>query len=203
MTGLYRVGRALCRLYCALAYRVQVYGQENLPKDQGYIMVCNHVTAMDPLLLAIKVKPQLNFMAKEELFHNKLFSAVLKGLGAFPVSRGTGDTSAIDKSVEIVAKGDVLAIFPEGTRSKTGELGRFKSGAVVVAQKTGGDIVPASIYIENFEKGLRFRSKITVRFGERIPNEALHLDSASLSSVKKAGNLVKDAVVGLLEESKR
>lgn len=202
MTGLYRLGKILCNIYCTLVYRVEVHGSEKLPKDRGLVLVCNHVTAFDPIFLALKLKRQLNFMAKAELFKNKLLGALLKGLGAFPVSRGTGDTTAIDKAVETVENGDILAIFPEGTRSKTGEMGRFKSGAVVIAQKTGADIVPASIYIEKFEKGLRFRSRVVIRFGEVIQNKALELESTNLSAVKKAGALIKDAVARLLEESK-
>ena len=197
MTGFYRFGKAVCNIFCAIAFRVEVHGTENLPKEGGFIRASNHVTEFDPVLLGIKIKRQLNFMAKIELFRNKLFGAVIKGLGAFPVSRGTGDTSAIDKAIDTVEKGNVLAIFPEGTRSKDGELRRFKSGAIVVA-----DIIPTGIYIKDFQKGLRFRSKVIVRYGKLIPNGALKLDVENPSTIKKASNLVRDAVAQLLEESK-
>jgi 1-acyl-sn-glycerol-3-phosphate acyltransferase len=202
MTGFYRFGKAVCNIFCAIAFRVEVHGTENLPKEGGFILASNHVTEFDPVLLGIKIKRQLNFMAKIELFRNKLFGAVIKGLGAFPVSRGTGDTSAIDKAIDTVEKGNVLAIFPEGTRSKDGELRRFKSGAIVVAEKTGADIIPTGIYIKDFQKGLRFRSKVIVRYGKLIPNGALKLDVENPSTIKKASNLVRDAVAQLLEESK-
>ncbi len=202
MTGFYRFGKVVCNIFCAIAFRIEVYGAENLPQEGGFILASNHVTELDPVLLGIKVNRQLNFMAKVELFKNKLFGALITALGAFPVSRGTGDTSAIDKAIDTVEKGNVLAIFPEGTRSKDGELRRFKSGTIVVAEKTGADIIPTGIYIKDFQKGLRFRSKIIVRYGKLIPNEALRLDVENPATIKKASNLVRDAVAQLLEESK-
>lgn len=204
MTAFYHFGKAVCNLFCTLAFRVEVYGQDKLPPTGGFILASNHVTDFDPLFIGIKLKRQLNFMAKAELFKNKLFGMVLRGLGAFPVDRGSGDNTAIQKAIDTVEQGDILAIFPEGTRSKDGELKRFKSGAIVVAAQTGANIVPTSVYIEDIsqQKGIHFRSRVVVRYGDVIPNELLKIDVANPSTIKKAGTLVRQAVAGLLEESK-
>lgn len=203
MTGFYRFGKAVCNLFCTLTFRVEVHGADNLPESGGFILASNHVTDFDPVFIGIRIKRQLNFMAKAELFKNKLFGAVIKGLGAFPVERGKGDSTAIQKAIDTVENGDVLAIFPEGTRSKTGELGRFKSGAIVVASQTKADIVPTSIYIKDIKSGgIKFRSKVVVRYGEVIPNEKLQIDVNNPSTIKKASLRVHDAVAALLEESK-
>lgn len=200
MTGFYRFGKAVCNLFCTLAFRVEAEGMENLPKTGGFILASNHVTEFDPLFVGIKLKRQLNFMAKAELFKNKLFGAVIRGLGAFPVERGKGDNTAIERAISTVKNGDILAIFPEGTRSKDGELKRFKSGAIVVAANTGADIVPTCVYIEDIGKGLKFRSKVKIRYGKPIANEKLLLDASSPSTIKRASNLVREGIAELLEE---
>ena len=200
MTGFYRFGKTVCNLFCSIAFRVEVRGMENLPKTGGFILASNHVTELDPVFIGIKLKRQLKFMAKAELFKNKLFGAVIKGLGAFPVDRGKGDTQAIDKAISTVKNGDILAIFPEGTRSKTGELQRFKSGAIVVAANTGADVVPTCVYIKDIQNGIKFRSRVVVCYGKPIANQSLAIDVSNPSTIKKASGIVKDAVAQLLEE---
>lgn len=204
MSTFYKIGKFVCNIFCALSFKIEISGNENLPENKGFILASNHITDLDPLFIAIRIKRQLNFMAKAELFKNKIAGAILKGLGAFPVERGTGDTTAIDKAIQTVKSGNVLAIFPEGTRSKDGELKRFKSGAIVVASKTGADIVPTSVYIEDISKGkkIRFRSKVIVKYGKLIPNKELKIDMENPSTIKKAGTKVREAVYNLLEESK-
>lgn len=204
MSAFYKLGKVLCNIFCALSFKIEVSGTENLPQTGGFILASNHVTELDPLFIAIRIKRQLNFMAKAELFKNKIGGAIIKGLGAFPVERGTGDTSAIDKAVETVKSGNVFAIFPEGTRSKDGELRRFKSGAIVVACQTGADIIPTNIYIKDIcdRKKLKFRSKVVVKYGKIIKNSELNIDINNPYTIKKASNIVREAVLNLLEESK-
>lgn len=119
-----------------------------LPQEQGYIMASNHVSDMDPVMLGLAFHKPLNFMAKEELFRIPVFNSIIRALGAFPVARGKGDQAAIDHAVGIVKNGGVLGIFPEGTRFKDGKLHRLKSGAVVIAAKTGADVLPTCIRYE-------------------------------------------------------
>lgn len=204
MSMFYKVGKVLCNIFCALAFNIKISGQENLPKEKGFILASNHITDLDPLFIAIRIKRQLNFMAKSELFKNKIGGAIIKALGAFPVERGTGDTSAIDKAVETVKSGNVFAIFPEGTRSKDGQLKRFKSGTIIVASQTGADIIPTSIYIKDISEGkkIRFRSKVIVKYGKIIPNDELQINLENTSTIKKASMRVREEIANLLEESK-
>lgn len=203
MTGFYRFAKWVCNLFCAIKFKIEVYGRENLPQEGGFILASNHISDYDPILIGIKLKRQLNFMAKAELFENKLFGAVLRGLGAFPVERGKGDNTAIMKAIDTVKGGDVLAIFPEGTRSKDGQLRRFKSGAIVVAAQTGANIIPTSIYIEGiYDNKRKLRPRVVVRYGELIPNQQLEVDVENPVTIKKASNCVRNAIAGLLEEPK-
>lgn len=191
----YQIGRFIMRAITHALYHVEVLGKDKLPLNCGYVVCSNHRSNFDPIFLGIHTKPQLNFMAKEELFYNPFVRIILRGLGAFPVSRGKGDTSAIDHAVELIREGKVLAMFPEGTRSKDGKPLRPKSGAAVVAAQTKADVVPAAIY---FTGKLRFRSRVIVSFGDIIPNEQLHITGKSPREIKEASNLIMGKIIELL-----
>lgn len=202
--GLYNFGRVVCRGFFKLAFRLRIHGVENIPPEgKGFIMVCNHQSYLDPPLLGICLKHhQLVFMAKAELFEKPILGPLIRRLGAFPVSRGKGDTSAVDRAIQTVEEGHTLALFPEGTRSKTGEPLRPKSGAVVIASQTGGEIVPAAIRYVGKHK--HFRSKVVIRFGRAITQQELNLsDHPAPTEIKRASQMVMGRIVSLLEESKK
>ncbi len=179
-----------------ILFRLQIEGLEQIPPQQGVILCCNHRSYFDPVFLGLRLKRRLRFMAKEELFRQPFLGWLIKKLGAFPVKRGTGDTQAIDNAIKTVQDGGVFAVFPEGTRSKTGELLKPKSGAVLVAAKTGGDIIPCCIL---FEGKLRFRSKVTVRYGAVIKNEALGLENITPAALKQASKMLMEKIAELME----
>lgn len=115
----YYLGKIVTGFIFRIWFHMEFYGQENQPRDRGYILCCNHRSALDPVLIAQKIKKPIRYMAKIELFQNKFVSFIIRRLGAFPVARGRGDTSAIDTAVETVKKGHVLGLFPEGTDPMT------------------------------------------------------------------------------------
>ncbi len=195
----YVFSRAVVHVIAKIRYRLRFEGLENIPQEGGFILCSNHISLFDPILIAIRVKPQCFFMAKEELFENKFVGAVIRALGAFPVSRGKGDTSAIDRAVDIVNNKQVLAIFPEGHRSKDGKLLKLKSGAVVIAAQTGGTILPCVV-----KKGPRkfLRHSLTVRYGKPISCQEFGLTAAHVpSEIRGANHLLTDRLTGLLEET--
>lgn len=195
----YNFARQVVLVVAHLRYRLRFEGLEHVPEGRGFILCSNHISMFDPILVAVKIKPQCFFMAKEELFHNKFVAALIRKLGAFPVSRGKGDTAAIDRAVEIVKNGQVLAIFPEGHRSRDGKLLKLKSGAVVVASQTGGEILPC--IIKKGKRGLVRRS-LTVRYGKVISAGELGITEAHAPSEIRGGNRVlTERLTGLLEET--
>ncbi len=161
----YYIAKYILWIYFHIAYSVKYEGKENIPKDTNAIYTANHRTNADPPLVGVGVPKKSSFMAKEELFKNKFFGFLLRNLGAFPVSRGKGDTAVIDTSVERLNKGDSLLIFPEGTRSKDGKVHKGHSGAAVVAARTGKPIIPVGVI---FGDKLGFRTKITIKYGTPI-----------------------------------
>ena len=149
------------RVYFSLGFE----GRDNIPRGEAVIYASNHRSNADPPLVGAGARGKYAFMAKEELFRNKLFAWLISSLGAFPVARGKGDTGVIDTAVERLDSGKSLMIFPEGTRSKDGKVGRGHTGAALIAARSGKQIVPVGIV---FGEKLKFRTHITVKYGAPI-----------------------------------
>ena len=166
---MYSVLYGLLYLPCALILKVfcrlRVEGLENIPAG-GAVIAPNHQSFWDIPLLGVVLPSRLHFMAKEELFRNPVFGWAIRTLKAFPVKRGAPDRTAIRYAVDLLTQGELLVIFPEGTRSKTGQLGEFEPGIGMIAMKAGTPIVPTAIIGTNgiFGKGTFFPT-ITLRFG--------------------------------------
>jgi 1-acyl-sn-glycerol-3-phosphate acyltransferase len=142
---LYTIGKILFSIIFSLLFKWEITGAENIP-DKGPLIICsNHISWWDPPLVGCSIKRRIYFMAKEELFKNPLLGYVLKAVGAFPIKRGEADRKAIKKSLEILEQAKVLGIFPEGTRSKTGELQKPEPGVALIALKSNAQILPVAI----------------------------------------------------------
>src|SRR5690625_70934 len=113
---IYSLGKLLCRLMFILFICVDIKGRENVPVRGPVILCSNHISNFDPPLVGSFLKRSIRFMAKEELFHNKILGTLLTTLGAFPVKRGAGDRQALRKGLNILKDGEMLCLFPEGTR---------------------------------------------------------------------------------------
>ena len=192
----YNLGKVLTGFLFRIWFRLEFHGVENQPMDRGYILCCNHRSALDPVLVAQKVKKPVRYMAKAELFENGFVRFIISHLGAFPVARGKGDTSAIEQAVETVKNGWVLGLFPEGTRSPNDQLLRFKSGAAVIAAQSGGDLLPAAIWYS----GKSFRSKVVIRYGKPIESSKIQIEENSAKQIKVVIGILRDEVEQLLEE---
>ena len=191
----YDVGKGIVTFLLWFTHRLEVEFQGELP-NKGFILACNHVSDFDPVMLGMAFPKRIRYMAKEELFRVPVLGPIVRGLGAFPVARGKGDTGAISQAAEIVREGGVLGIFPEGGRSRDGKLHKIKSGTAVVASQTGADIVPACIVYE--PRRLFRRRRVTIRIGEAIPNEALGIAERSKSELRAANALLGERIAGLL-----
>lgn len=194
----YYIARVAVYIVLMIFYKPRFEGLENVPKDKGFILVSNHISNFDPIFVAVKVKPRCYFMAKEELFRNPFVSLIIRGLGAFPVSRGKGDTAAVEKAVGYVKEGKVVAIFPEGHRSPDGKLQKLKSGAVVIAAETGGGMQPCVVR-KGPKKGLR--TPVVIRYGKFISHEELGLTGRTPSQIRTANKLLTKTLTDLLEET--
>ncbi len=196
---LYTIGRAVCAPIFKCIYRYKVINREAVPDDnKGYVIASNHLSLTDPVILGLSQKRRINFMAKDELFDNRLFAWLIRNLGAFPVKRGTGDVKAIKNGEDIIREGNLMTIFIEGGRSKTGELMRPRSGFAIIAQQTGVPVIPVCI---TKTKNTKFARRI-VHYSEPITVEELGLVGENMDRrvLRNAGTVVMDKIKEMREQ---
>lgn len=186
------------RLALLSYFRVEYRGTDRLPpQNDPYLLVSNHASNLDPLLITFPTRRWVRFLGKEELTEHRWFGWFFRALGIVGISRGAGDTSALDRCAGLVKEGFVLGIFPEGTRHPDGVLGRPKSGMALIAKQAAADVVPVAVA---YERPLHFRSRAVVCYGEKIPFSALGLEEPSPRALKQATKLVWEKITALQEE---
>ena len=158
----YKVAVVILKALVFLLFNVKVHNAENLDNTEGGYIVCgNHISMIDPVILAVSTKRQIHYMGKKELFDNKFLSFVFRNLGAFPVDRHGISLSAIKNSISVLNNKGVLGLYPEGTRVHGYDENNAKPGIAMIANKAKVKIVP--VYIEGPYK---FRGKIEIFFGK-------------------------------------
>ena len=193
---------AIARPIVHLLFPFKVQGKENIPKkddERQLVICCNHISLVDPAFILCSVPKHIHFMAKAEMFKSKIgnwfFNTVM---GAFPVDRGKGDVSALDVATDLVKNQKLLGIFPEGTRSKDGTQGQFKSGVAYIVQHTGADVLPVCVCTKSGRVKL-FRRTI-VRFGPVITREELGYTENETPNLRKATRVLSARVKALHDE---
>ena len=137
--------RLLARVFYRLVFRFTVIGRENVPKDGPVLYCANHFNGWDPVSIGISIQRRVYFMAKVELFRLPPVAWFLSQLGAFPVKRGTADRQALRRAIALLESGQVVGIFPEGTRSRTGYLLQPEPGMAWLQVKSGATVLPAAV----------------------------------------------------------
>jgi 1-acyl-sn-glycerol-3-phosphate acyltransferase len=166
-TWFYESLRLVAKIIFFLALRLHLRKRYNIPKQGPYIIAANHLDWTDIPLVPAYMPGKVVYMAKEELFLDKRIGWLVRFLGAFPVKRGEGDRQALRAADELLKRGKVLIIFPEGTRSKTHELGKAHSGLALIALRAGVPVLPVAI--SGSENALKkFGAQVTVSYGEPI-----------------------------------
>lgn len=159
----YHIAKFIVNVVFRIVYRIEVVGRKNIPKEGRIVLCSNHISNLDPIMLAIAVPRPISYMAKKELFQNKLLGKLLLTLGAFPVDRQGSDLSAIRNSLKILKEEKILGIFPEGTRVDKMNLENAKSGIGLIAIKGKSPVVP--VYID---ANYRVFSKVKIIIGQPI-----------------------------------
>ncbi len=170
-----------------LVYRLEVYGKENIPKNNKYIVAANHLSTLDPPLVCSVIKHGVAYMAKKELFDNPFMRWWLNWLGAFAVDREKLGVSTIRTVMGIKDTNWVLGIFPQGTRQEPGEIKNITKGFASLAKVTKCDILPVGITGTEQVKRLPFSGKIIVKIGKTIP----YSDNVD-DMVNKWGNAIEE-----------
>lgn len=163
---MYHFTLKVAKIIVQLFGKVDVKNKHLLPDDEGYIVTCTHRGWLEIVILGICVPKPIHFMAKKELFENKFIGYFLHKINAFPVDRENPSPSSIKKPVKLLRSGEVVGIFPSGTR--TAEDVPLKRGAVTISNLSKASIVPALYVGPRTLKELRRMKKVTIIFGEPI-----------------------------------
>jgi len=164
----YYVGRIIVRTLFILLTRWQIKGRENVPSQGPLLIVANHLNLTDPPLLGVSLGRKVIFMAKEELFRSRFSAYFVSSFGSFPVHRGKLDRKAMRQSEQVLADSLALVMFPEATRSKSGQLQPAFPGSALIALRSGAPILPVGITGTEKIKGMAWilrRPRITVNIG--------------------------------------
>jgi glycerol-3-phosphate dehydrogenase (NAD(P)+) len=171
--------RAILQPLFHLYFRLSRIGREHVPESGGVIFCANHRSFLDPFVIATIARRPMYYVAKQELFRYRLIGWLLSALGAFPVDRGGADQDMLATAKTILARGDALLVFAEGTRIRPGTLGRPKRGVGRLALESGAPVVPVAVIgTEAVRKGWRIRPhKVRIRIGS--PLTFLQVENAS------------------------
>src|SRR5579884_261284 len=166
----YWLVRGVLQPFFLIYFRMERIGREHLPKDGPVILAANHRSFLDPFVIACMARRPLYYVAKQELFNRRWQAWILAALGAFPVNRGAGDAQMIETAKAILARGESVLIFPEGTRIRPGSLGRPRRGVGRLALETGIPVVPVAVIgTEAVRRGWRIRPhKVRIRAGRPL-----------------------------------
>ncbi|MGH2871865.1 MAG: 1-acyl-sn-glycerol-3-phosphate acyltransferase [Solirubrobacteraceae bacterium] len=165
-------------------FRFKRVGREHVPRKGAVIIASNHRSFLDPFVIACMARRPMYYVAKKEIFaYNRVLAWLLAALGAFPVDRGAGDAEFIKTATAILARGDIVLIFPEGTRTRPGPLGRPKRGVGRLALQTGVPVVPiAVIGTEAIRRGWRIRPhRVAIRAGRALAFQRVDDPSVELA----------------------
>ncbi len=166
--------RILSQLVFPAFWRYRSFGRENVPRSGGVLIVCNHQSYADPLLIGVGLNRQIHIMARRSLFHKFiLFRWLILSLNAFPLNDSGVDVGAMKEAIRRLKRGNIVLLFPEGTRTSDGSIGGIHLGIASIARRSGSPVVPAVIdgafeAWPRVRKLFRFGPAVKVAFGPAL-----------------------------------
>jgi 1-acyl-sn-glycerol-3-phosphate acyltransferase len=208
MPIVYVLSRGICGLICRLLFRYRVHHADRVPQEGACIIAANHASYLDPPLVGMAAKHRrVRFMARDTLYKNRAIRWMFDQFGCVAIDRTKGDVAALRAGIRVLRNGEVLGLFPEGTRTLDGELQPAKGGVGFLIAKGKAPVVP--VYIRgSYEampkgrKGLRF-PRIDIYFGHPMAPETLSSDEKGRSQYTVVGQKVMDAIAQLKAEAQK
>lgn len=173
-------------------------GTDNIPREGPVIIAVNHISNWDPVVVALVLDRPIHYIAKAELFKNKILGKLLIKLHAFPVNRGKADRRAIRQALLILEEGKILGIFPEGSRNKTGEDIKAQSGIALFALKSGAPIVPVACSGTRRSLPIGWLHPLQVKIGKAMYLEEYRGQKVNSMLLEEVSSKVMDEINSLL-----
>lgn len=198
---LYWIGWSLFRAILIIFGRCKYVGQESFPKKGSVILAPNHVSYADPPTAGCGLSRKVRFMAKTELFHVPVIGYLIRKVGAFPVKQNTADRAALKRAIELLGKGEVVCIFPEGRRSPDGNLMEAQPGFGMIALKSKAPVVPVALIgtdklLPRHSIFIHF-ARVKVIYGEPMTFDDLYDQGMGREAIEEVGKRVIAAIAKL------
>ncbi|RMF79915.1 MAG: 1-acyl-sn-glycerol-3-phosphate acyltransferase [Planctomycetota bacterium] len=202
MRPLYRFLQAICQIGLVGLCGARVFGVRNVPQHGPALLVCNHQSFLDPVLAAFGIPRECSFMARDTLFTNPRFRKLITTLNAFPVKRGQADIGAIKETLRRLKRGELVVVFPEGTRTPDGRVHNLHAGVILLARKARAPLVPTLILgaFEAWPRNARAPRPhpIIVAYGRAVqPDELADRDG------EQCAELIRERIVELMNRYRR
>jgi 1-acyl-sn-glycerol-3-phosphate acyltransferase len=146
MTPIYRLGYTISKVVAKLGFRLRIYGRENLIEDGPAILASNHASYLDPPLVGVSCRKDVYFLARKSLFERPVIGPLIAQLNTIPVDRDRGDVGAVRAMIKLLKSGNRVLVFPEGTRSKDGNLQPARAGVGLLIAKSLAPVVPVRVF---------------------------------------------------------
>jgi 1-acyl-sn-glycerol-3-phosphate acyltransferase len=155
-----------------LIFSFRCLGRSRIPRRGGCIIACSHQSFLDPIIIGFSSSRAVNYLARSTLFRNMVFAALIRSYGAMELERDEADVKALKRCVERLRRGEIVLLFPEGTRTRTGEIAPLKPGVFLMSARAGVPVVPAAVEgsLRSWPRGRLFPRPAPVRiaYGEPI-----------------------------------
>lgn len=199
--ALYRWGHRLTTLFCKCMGHLDAHGIQHIPREGGVLLVSNHVSLLDPVIVGSAASREVHYMARSNVFGVPGLGQLISAYNAYPVNRGAPDLGALRKTISLLQEGNVVLIFPEGTRSVDGTLGKAHDGACFIAHRA--DVPTLPVYHSGAERMLPrgskrlHRTQLTVTFGKPINFTGLARFDVRREMYQHMGRQMMEAIANL------
>lgn len=187
----------LIRVFCYIVFRVGKRGKENVPKTGAYIMCANHTSNWDPPIIVACTNRKMHIMAKAELFKNKFICWFAEKCWVFPVKRGGKDIESMKHSLKVLKDGEMLMLFPEGTRNGMSKNGKAQNGAAFMALRTGVPVIPVGIIGD-----MKPFHKVTLNYGKPLDFSKYKENKPEKEVLEKVSKEIMDNIIMLTNGNK-
>ena len=197
----YRAAQSFSYAYFRLFHGLKIQGLENIPKVNAFILACNHLSFFDPPAIGCRIPRNLHYFARDSLFHGPM-GFLIRKLNSIPVNRKQLDIKTLRIVLKVLASGEPILLFPEGTRSESGSLQKAQSGLGFLAFKSGVPIVPARIIGSDkaLGKGMifpRIGQKISLKIGKMFVPDVFPSEFSNAQKYEEISKLAMSRIENL------